>query len=94
MSMHTVNRTTLRIDVQALLRHVLRLTVYGFHHHMTSSQTRGSQAGTTHRVPDCLPEFACVRVCVCVSQASTNTLLCHVVGLLFTNLMLRLINRK
>jgi len=26
-------------------------------------------------------------------QASTNTLLCHVIGLLFTNLMLRIINK-
>jgi hypothetical protein len=26
-------------------------------------------------------------------QASTNTLLCHVVGLLFTNLMLRIVNK-
>ncbi|KAL6747783.1 hypothetical protein V8C86DRAFT_1263038 [Haematococcus lacustris] len=36
---------------------------------------------------------ALVSLDVFALQASTNTLLCHVIGLLFTNLMLRLVNR-
>jgi len=37
---------------------------------------------------------ALVSLDVFALQASTNTLLCHVIGLLFTNLMLRIVNKE
>lgn len=40
------------------------------------------------------PPGGVVSLDVFALQASTNVLLCHVIGLLFTNLMLRIVNRK